>query len=57
MHSCEIVGKGACITRMGAVRNYSTNTIMEKNKGRGGVVKDMEFLGVLEIEQVDFPGS
>ena len=57
MHSCEIVGKGACITRMGAVRNCSTNTIMEKNKRRGGVVKDMEFLGVLEIEQVDFPGS
>ena len=57
MHSCEIVGKSACITRMGAVRNYSTNTIMEKNKRRGGAVKDMEILGVLEIEQVDFPGS
>ena len=24
------VGKSACITRMGAVRNYSTNTIMDK---------------------------
>ena len=32
------MGKGACIKRMGAVKNYSTNTIMEKNKqrGRGG---------------------
>ena len=27
--------KGACIKRMVAVRNYSTNTIMEKNKQRG----------------------
>ena len=25
--------KGACIKRMGAVKNYSTNTIMEKNRG------------------------
>ena len=29
------MGKGACIKRMVAVRNYSTNTIMEKNKTRG----------------------
>ena len=29
------MGKGACIKRMVAVRNYSTNTIMEKNKQRG----------------------
>ena len=38
------MGKGACIKRMAPVRNYSTNTIMEKtNKGgRGGRVKDME---------------
>ena len=42
--------KGASIKRMGAVKNYSTNTIMEKNKqrGRGGRVKDMEFSGVLK---------
>ena len=39
------MGKGACIKRMALVRNYSTNTIMEKNKQRrkGGRVKDMEF--------------
>ena len=41
------MGKGACIKRMVAVRNYSTNTIMEKtNRGEkagGGRVKDMEF--------------
>ena len=50
MYSCETVGKGASITRMGAVRNYSTNTIMEKKKkqGREGGVKDMEFSVVLE---------
>ena len=42
------MGKGACIKRMVAVRNYSTNTIMEKNKQRGKRerVKDMEFSGV-----------
>ena len=41
------MAKGACIKRMVAVRNYSTNTILEKNKQmeKGGV-KDMEFLGV-----------
>ena len=50
MYSCETVGKGACITRMGAVINYSTNTIMEKKKrgGRGEGGKHMEFSGVLE---------
>ena len=41
----------ACILRMGAVRNYSTNSLMEKNKteagGGGWGVKDMEFSGVL----------
>ena len=48
------MGKGACITRMGAVRNYSTNTIMEKKQiVEGGVVwrwgvTDMEFSGVLK---------
>ena len=43
------MGKGACIERMGAIRNYSTNTIMEKTNGTGrGDVKDMEFSGVLK---------
>ena len=44
------MGKGSCITRMGAVRNYITNTIMEnkQNKRGGGGGKDMEFSGVLE---------
>ena len=52
MYSCETVGKGACIKRMVAVRNYSTNTIMQKTNirgrgggGGGGGVKDMEFSG------------
>ena len=41
------MGKGACIKRMVVARNYSTNTIMGKNKrGRVGKVKDMEFSGV-----------
>ena len=49
MYSCETVGKGACITEMGAVINYSTNAIMKKKKHKQGRrVKDMEFLGVLE---------
>ena len=40
------MGKGTCIKRMFAVRNYSTNTIMEKNKQKGkGGVKDMDFSG------------
>ena len=48
MYSCETMIKGACIKRMFAVRNYSTNTIMKKKKkteGKEGV-KDMEILGV-----------
>ena len=37
MYSCETMGKVACIKRMVAGKNYSTNTIMEKNKqGEGG---------------------
>ena len=44
MYSCETMIKGACIKRMFAVRNYSTNTIMEKKKqGEGGGLKDKEF--------------
>ena len=31
----RLLGKGACIKKMVAVRNYSTNTIMEKNKHMG----------------------
>ena len=60
MYSCETVapGKGARITRMVAVRNYSTNTVMEKkNKQGSGVgVKDMEFSGILKKQRVGFPG-
>ena len=41
------MGKGAFIKRMVAVRNYSTNTIMEKNKQWEGVrVKNNEFSGI-----------
>ena len=44
------MGKGACIKRMGAVKNYSTNTIMEKKNRRRGEdgVKNMEFSGILK---------
>ena len=35
MYSCETMGKGACIKRMVAVRNYSANTIMEKTNSGG----------------------
>ena len=42
------MGKGACSKKMGAVRNYSKNTIVEKKKQRGRGVKDMEFSGVLK---------
>ena len=31
------MGKGACIKRMVVVRNNSTNTIMEKNRGGSGL--------------------
>ena len=43
----RLYGKGADIKRMVAVRNYSTNTIMEKNKqrGKGRGIKDLEFSG------------
>ena len=45
----DCMGKGACMKRMGAVRNCSTNTIMKKKKGkRGEGFKDMEFSGVLK---------
>ena len=45
------MGKGACITKMSAVRNHLRNTIKEKNqteRERGGV-KDMELSELLEI--------
>ena len=58
MNSCETLCKGACITRIVEVRNYNTNTIMEKKKTEGGGgVKVMEFPRVLEKQQVDFPGG
>ena len=38
MYSYETVGKGACIIRMSAVGNYSTNTIMKQWKKETGVV-------------------
>ena len=45
----DCMGKGACIKRMVAARNYSTNTIMEKKTNRGGgEFKVMEFSGVLK---------
>ena len=38
--------KGACIKRMGAVKNYSANTIMEKTKrGRGEGLRIWIFQG------------
>ena len=44
MYSCGTMSKGACIKRMVAVRNYSTNTIMEKKQTLGrGRVKDTKF--------------
>ena len=50
MYSYETAAmdKGACIKRMVAVRNHSTDTIMEKNRGEKGWgrVKDMVFSGV-----------
>ena len=48
-YSCETVWVKVLLSKgwMVAVRNYSTNTIMEKNKqGEGGRVKDHEFSGV-----------
>ena len=44
------MGKGACIKRMVAVRNYSINTIMRKKQTEGEGyrqrVKGIEFSGV-----------
>ena len=42
------MGEGSCIKRMVVVRNYSTNTIMEKKQteGEGSRVKDNKFSGV-----------
>ena len=36
MYSCETLCKGACITRIVEVRNYNTNTIMEKKTKQRG---------------------
>ena len=48
MHSYETMGKFACVKWMVVVRNYSTNTIMEKKQteGEGSRVKDNKFSGV-----------
>ena len=35
MYSCETASKGACISRISAVENYSANTLMERNKQGG----------------------
>ena len=45
MYSCGTVWVKVLVSKkMVAVRNYSTNTIMEKNKqGDGGRFKDNEF--------------
>ena len=45
------MSKGACITKMGTVRNYNTNTIMEKNKQEGG---GGEVLRIWNIEYSSF---
>ena len=54
-NKCILVrlGKGACIKNVGEVRNYSTNTIMEKNK-QVGEGKDMEFSGGIEEVASEF---
>ena len=43
------MGKGVCIKRMVAVRNYSTNTIMKKKtneqRGKGGGLRIWNFWG------------
>ena len=44
------MSKGACITKMGTVRNYNTNTIIEKNKQEGG----REVLRIWNIEYSSF---
>ena len=42
----DCLGKGACIKRMIAVRNYSTNTIMEKQtEEEGGELRIWNFQG------------
>ena len=46
------MSKGACITKMGTVRNYNTNTIMEKNKQEGG--GGGEVLRIWNIEYSSF---
>ena len=50
MYSCETVWVKVLLSKgwMVAVRNYSTNTIMEKNKQRVKTrrVKDMKFSGI-----------
>ena len=51
----RLYGKGACIKKNGVVKNYNTNPIMEKKnkqRGRGGGVKDMEYSKYKDISEV-----
>ena len=43
------MGKGACIERMLAVKNYNTNTIMKETMGGEEELKHMEFSGLFKI--------
>ena len=36
MYPCETMGKGTCIERMPAVKNYNRKHYNERNNGRGG---------------------
>ena len=56
MYSCETVGKGACITRIGAIKVQYKHYNGKKTNTEGSGVKNMEFSGVLKKQQVDFPG-
>ena len=46
----DCMGKGACIKRMAAIRNYSTNTIMKKKKkggeGRGLRIQNLVLISL-----------
>ena len=42
------MGKGACVERMRAVKNYNTNTIKKETMGGEEELKHMEFSGSLK---------
>ena len=44
----DCIGKGACIERMRAVKNYNTNTIKKETMGGEEELKHMEFSGLLK---------